>query len=132
RRNVIRTLLGPEAEREYCSIYDESEQRFMYFPEEKRAGVADINLKYSKVLNDLAQKADGQWNASLWHDIRETRKALRNELATVLSAEEIRQFAIRESMTADQLRVDFMFLENPSSKEFESIFDARAEFEEQF
>ena len=116
RRELLRTLLGIESDphEQWANITVDQlvdHGRFAFLSAEKQKQVQEILAKY-----DLTQDSDP----------KKTREKRREELAQVLSPEELYQFDLRDSNAADSVRSRFGGADL-SEAEYKKLFDLRTE-----
>jgi hypothetical protein len=98
------------------------DQRTDFLPDEKQAQFSDIQQKFQEQRQDIYR--DGIFDADDWRKLLQIEKSETAELATFLTPEELIQYQLRYSHTADQLRSDLDMFE-PSEEEFKEIFQLR-------
>ena len=119
KRELIKTLLGIDSDphEQWANITVDQlveQGRFAFLSAEKQKQVRDILAKY-----DLAQDVDP----------KKMREKRREELAQVLSPEELYEFDLRDSNAADSLRGRFGDA-NLTEAEFKKLFDLRKAYED--
>jgi hypothetical protein len=134
RRTLLQRLLGADAltdptfmELDAAAVREQT--TFAFLPEGKRAVVRDFVSRY-QALQD--------WSEAQWKELpsdereareRELRESRRRELATLLTPEEIREFELRDSVTANVLRQQYGG-GDLTEAEFRKLYDLRRDFEE--
>jgi DNA-binding ferritin-like protein len=105
------------------------EQMLDFLPADKQAAVADVIQKYqARMMKDLGQ---GGFDADSMKDITKIQKEMEGELAKFLTPQEIEDYNLRMSNTANMMRFTLASFE-PTEQEFRDIFKQKKEFEDQF
>ena len=134
RRGVLRELLGIEedpnlkwANADLDTLVTEG--RYSFLPAEKQAQVRAIMEKYEAQMEaarsgrgDLALAGNGD-------STRRLREQRQQELAQVLSPEELKELSLRDSNTADSLRGRFGSVDLTEA-EYRTLYDLRKGYED--
>jgi hypothetical protein len=134
KRSLLQRLLGAFAagdatfvELDAASVREQT--AFAFLPEARRGAVRDVVNRY---------QALHEWSETQWKGLpadereareRELRESRRQELAGLLTAEEMREFDLRDSPTADTLRQQYG-AGDLTEAEFRKLYDLRRDFEE--
>ncbi|MDF3056160.1 MAG: hypothetical protein K0R17_375 [Rariglobus sp.] len=100
-------------------------------PPGKRDLLREINEDYNTMISQIQRETRGISLASDEEKIRYLRAEKEAELKTLLSPEELREYEIRSSSTANNLRSDLAAF-GPTEQEFRSLFALRKQFDDQF
>ena len=134
KKALILELLGVDIEEEARKLYggyDYYERTFGFIPKEKREQVRSVQEKFSELEQDIYRKAGGFIDADTQLELRKIAKARSAELAKILTPEEMEQYNLRSSNTANQMRWGLKSFE-PTEEEFRSVFKLRSSFENEF
>ena len=122
-RQTLAALFGPEAEKPAVAQVH-SQARFL--SEGKRQAVSEILRDYEAMQKEARPR--GYSGTSLPSDeekIRYIAEERRKDLAAILSPEEMREFDMRHSSTAQELRWRLGGMQ-PTYEEYQAIYDMRA------
>ena len=126
---TLASLFGPEpASPQSERIHDQAK----FPPESKRLAVSRILSDYEAMEREGRTK--NNYGAELLSDQEKRRfiaEERRNELAAVLSPEELRAYDLRHSQTAQNLRWQLGAMK-PTLEEYQAIFDARRDVDSRF
>jgi hypothetical protein len=135
KNGLLQRLIGPLTGAELASLETgaasvREQNTFAFLPEAKQSAVHELVSRYQA----LRERRETEW-AGLTTDEREAKeKELRDarvrELAALLTPEELREFDLRHSRTADTLREQYGKA-NLSEAEFRQMYLLRADFEAQ-
>lgn len=123
--NLIKTLLGENVYEEISkdSGYpDWTERMFGPIPKELRDKVTEMQNVFQEAQSEIYAKVDGYVDEDTQADLKTLQRKFRDELATLLSPEQVKEYELRSSDTANQLRWDFSSF-GPNEDEFRAIFD---------
>ena len=135
KKSLLQRLLGTEAlaaatfvEADAAAVREQNV--FAFLPEAKQAAVRDLVGRYQA----LHEWSAAQWKGLPSDDIdakeRELRDARRRELAGLLTPEEMREFELRDSVTAGALRQQYG-RGDLTEAEFRKLYELRRDFEAQ-
>jgi hypothetical protein len=127
-QKILKDLLGPSPENSLAATL---RRQVPELSEDKLDQIAQIRERYDEKRQDLYANVRG----SILPDEREKMvaldKAMRNELASVLSPQDLESYELRVSNTANQLRYELTAFD-PNEQEFRALFKLKSAFEEQF
>lgn len=133
KRDLIRELLDIDLNKEMQKIYgygnsDRTEKMLSFLPQEKSDSVKALREKYQTLMQKVYEESDDRNAVETQTQIKNIRAQQKAELAQLLSPEEMRQYNLRLSDTAQSLRHGLLGFE-PSEQEFASLFSIREKFE---
>ena len=120
---LIKELLGADV---YDQMAKESgqpdytERMYGKLDSEQRSKVADMQQKFQEEQSAIYAKADGYIDQDTQKELEALRKKLRGELATVLTPEQLEEYELRSSDTAQNMRWELSSFE-PDEAEFRAI-----------
>jgi hypothetical protein len=129
---LIKELLGKDVYQEMAkeSGYpDFMERQFGNLTAEQREKVQDIQQRFGEMSSEIYAKAEGYIDQDTQADLKKIRKKQRDELATVLTAEQLEEYELHSSDTAQQMKWQLSYFE-PDEKEFRSIFKYKQSLED--
>ncbi len=100
-------------------------------PSEKRDLVRQLNEDYNTMIGQIQRDSRGITLASDDEQLRYLRAERDAELKTLLTPEELREYEIRSSTTANNLRSELSAFD-ASEQEFRAVFTLRKQFDDQF
>ena len=132
---VLRELLGVNYEREINKYFvdtNEDERRLNFVSEEKRQQLLALREEFeAKRERVLREAKDGSLTAEQRDELDKIEAAREQALAGILSPEELQEFELRTSETADRLREELIGF-NPSANEFKEIYDLQKAMDAKF
>jgi hypothetical protein len=133
-QQLIKSLLGADLRRElarYAGEEDFLEANIAFLPPDKQERVAALQEKYSDLEQDVYSRARGLFLDEDQEELKKLQRAREAELAQVLSPEELEEYQLRNSDTANNLRATLTGFE-PNEEEFRKIFRLQKTFDDQF
>jgi len=127
--SVLRELLGLNYEREVNKYFvdtREDDRRLSFLSEDKRPQLLTLREEIEDYRERLLE--GGNTGAPAFRQIDDLRQ---RKLAVILTPEEIKEYELRTSETADRLRTELVGF-NPSEEEFRQLFHLQREFDEKF
>ncbi len=121
--NLIKELLGAdvyETMARESGVPDWTERTYGLLSKEARDQIADMQQRFQEAQSEIYAKADGYIDQDTQAELAAARKKLRAELATVLTPEQLEEYELRSSETAQQMRWELSWFE-PDEKEFRAI-----------
>jgi len=134
QRQLIRELLGVELRTEmarYTDDGDSPERDYTFLPQEKQDHVKSLAEQYSELEQDVYVRAGGLLLDEDLEELKQIQRQRRAELASVLTPEELEEYELRHSDTADNLRGTLGGLQ-PNEEEFRKIFKLQRTFDLEF
>lgn len=136
KQELIARILGPIASK-YAAKYDlwgsgdEADRRLAFLPEQKRGGIEVIREKYHQLEQDATEwDANGAVTDAAQQRIAELRRRERSEIEALLTADELLDYDLRTSPTADRLRAELNGF-HPTEQEFRRLYAQRKAVEDQ-
>lgn len=124
QKNLVETLLGKNVYQEMASdsgMPDWTERMFGPLQPEQREKALAIQQRMQEAVQDLYIKAGYMIDQETQNEVRALRKKSREELATVLSPEQIEQYELRSSDVASNMRYQLGPFA-PDEQEFRAVF----------
>jgi len=134
KKNLIMELLGVDTDEETRKLYgniDYYERTLGFLSKDKREIVKDLQQKYSDLEQDIYRKSEGRIYPEDEAEFKKIRDARHAELAKVLTPQELEEYEVRNSNTANQMRYDLASFD-ASEDEVRKIFRLRDQFESEF
>ena len=132
---VLRELLGVNYEREINKYFvdtNEDERRLNFISEDKRSRVLALRDEFEgKRERLLREAADGKLSESQRAEIDRIEADREEALSKILSREELQEFELRTSDTADRLREELIGF-NPSAEEFRDVYTLQKSLDSKF
>jgi hypothetical protein len=131
-QSAIRQLLGPDsATAEMTRLYQERE--FGDLPPEKMDALQRIMSDYNDLRSQIFAAAG---NGSILLPSDREKLALlaqnqREDIAALLTPDELRQYDLRSSPTAQRLRSQLAYF-NPTEQEFDTLYDLQSQFDQKY
>ena len=130
--DLIKDLLGKDVYQRKAaeSGYPDSlEQSFGSMTAEQRDKVSEIQERYQRMTSAIYEDNDHHVDDDTRKELRAVRARLREELATVLTPEQVEHHELRSSDTASNMRYELRSFE-PNEEEFRAIFKYKQAKEE--
>ena len=121
---LIKELLGKDVYQEMAkdSGYpDYMEQQFGKLTDAQREKVQEMQQRFGEAQSDIQRKTEGFYDQDTQNEIKKLHRKLHDELATVLTPEQVEEYELRSSDTAQQMKWQLSYFE-PDEKEFRAIF----------
>lgn len=133
KRDLIKELLDIDLNKEMQKLYgygqtDRTEKLLGFLPPEKSASVKTVREKYQALMQKIYEEADDNNSVETQAQIKNLRAQQKAELVQLLSPEEMRQYDLRLSDTAQSLRQGLLGFE-ASEQEFASLYGIREKFD---
>jgi hypothetical protein len=132
--SLVRQLLGVSFRAELAKYWSEEDERGLnlaFLPSEKQDAVQAIHDKYTALEEEIYTRARGLFLDEDQADLQKLQKQREAELAQMLSPEELEDYQIRNSETAQNLRTQLTGFE-PNEEEFRKIYRLQKTFDDQF
>jgi hypothetical protein len=129
---LIKTLLGKNVYQEMTkeSGYpDYMERQFGSLSPDIRDKVSDMQQRFQEARSAIYAKANGYIDQDTQAELKAVQKKFRDELAGVLTPEQVKDYELRSSETANQMRWQLSSFE-PNEKEFRAIFEYKQTLED--
>jgi hypothetical protein len=134
QRDLIRELLGVDLRAEMTKYWNEEEyQNFgdEYLPDEKRDQVQALQQKFDDREQEIYARSRGLLLDEDHAALRKIRQEREAELASLLTPDEMVEYQLRHSDTANTLRSQLAGFA-PSEEEFRRIFQLQKSFDDNF
>ena len=121
---LIKTLLGADVYEQISkdSGYpDWTERTYGPLSKEERDKISDMQQRFQEAQSDIYAKADGYIDQDTQAELAALRRKHREELATVLTPEQLREYELRSSEIAQQMKWELSAFE-PTEAEFRAVF----------
>ena len=132
QQELIKNLLGRDVYREIAKDLgqpDWTERMFGPMPEDLRDKVGEMQERFQQATSEIYSKADGFIDQDTQAELKAMRRKFRDELGTVLTPQQVQEYGLRNSDTANQMRWQLGTFE-PNEKEFRAIFDYKQALED--
>ena len=135
KRQVIKQLLGIDIPLDMLPSsgsrdYSAYEVAFRFLPAEKRDAAQTLQENYWQQSDALKAKYNNKRPPEFLEESRQLTDSLRQEMAKILTTQELEDFDIRTSATAKKLSTQLASTFLPTEEEFRQIFRATRAFEE--
>lgn len=134
QRQLIRELLDVDLRTEmarYTNDGDYPERDYSFLPQEKQERVQSLSEQYDELEQDVYSRARGLLVGADLEELKQIQRQRRAELASVLTPEELDEYELRRSDTADNLR-GALGAFRPNEDEFRRIFKLQRTFDLEF
>jgi hypothetical protein len=136
KSELLKDLLGADVDLESRRLaptadYLNEEATLGFLPESKRTQLRELNERYQDLERDLTQKAGGVLTAKDRAELKKLRDQKQTELAALLTPQEMSDYELRNSLTADNMRRRYAGV-SLSEDEFQRIFRLQKSFDDQF
>ncbi|MBT5708698.1 MAG: hypothetical protein HOI66_20470 [Verrucomicrobia bacterium] len=130
RRQTLQSLLGQKIPRkitDLASIFDPFENMLAFLPQSKRDSIMEIQQLMSERMMEAAEEGNNL-EAADWHKVQQEQK---DALAELLTPEELTEYNLRMSNSANMLRSELGGFE-VSEDEFRNLYTLRETFDEEY
>ena len=134
QQDLIRELLGVDFQTEmarYWSTDDDRQRMYEFLPAEKREKLLGLQAKYEEAEQEFYARTKGWILDEDQDQLKTLQKQKEEELARLLTPEELEEYDLRNSSTANTLRTQLNGFE-PSEEEFRKIFRFQKSFDRDF
>lgn len=134
QRALVKELLGVDYRAEMAKYWldvDEQERRYGFLPQDKREKMAALKEKYDELEQELQLRTKGIMIEEDQLLLNKLQREREEELAKILTPEELEEYELRNSGTASSLRSRLNGFQ-PSEEEFRQIFRLQKTFDEEF
>ncbi|MBI5387642.1 MAG: hypothetical protein HZA90_23530 [Verrucomicrobia bacterium] len=131
---LLRELLGLDYEHEQARILgqnDWEERMYGFLPAPKRALLSDLITRFEEQEQDLIAKTRGLMTEEDSAQLKLLQEQRQAEIAGLLTPEELEEFNLRNSDTANNLRAS-LDLFGATEEEFRKLFRLQKEFDDRF
>lgn len=134
QRQLIRELLGVELRWElakYSGEAESQERSYSFLSSDKQAQVRAMSEQFDELEQDLYLQSRGWMLDGDMEELRQLQRQRREELASLLSAEELEEYELRFSETSNNMRSQMSGFQ-PNEEEFRRIFRLQRTFDQDF
>jgi hypothetical protein len=130
KKELLKQLLGADYEKEIAKQFNGPQPKdpLDHLPRETRDKVTELYQKFSEQRSDVYQKAKGSIDATMQNELRVLNRQLHDDLAKVLSPEDLFEFEVRTSEGARNLKYQLEAFD-ATEQEFRAIFKAKQNVE---
>jgi hypothetical protein len=131
RNKMMSDLLGPDGDP--VDVFGDDFRQKMNggLPQEKYKRLMKINSDYSDLKNEIYQSSKGTLMADDYEKLAYLDKEQQADIAESMTPDELFQYQVRQSATANQLR-DKLQAFNPTEDEFLAIFKVQQAYDQQY
>lgn len=132
QNELIKELLGTDVYEQMSkeSGYpDWTERMFGSLPKEARDKVSEMQQRFQEEQSDFYAKVEGYMDQDSQAELAAIRKKFRAELATVLTPEQLEDYELRNSETAQRMKWELSSFD-PDEKEFRAIHSYKQALQE--
>ncbi len=134
QRQLIRELLGVELRWElakYSGEAESQERNYSFLSSDKQAQVRAMSEHFDELEQDLYVQSRGWMLDGDMEALRQLQRQRREELASLLSSEELEEYELRFSETSNNMRSQMSGFQ-PNEEEFRRIFRLQQTFDKDF
>ena len=134
QRQLVRVLLDVDFRTEiarYWNDEDPLERDYSYLPPDKQDRLQSVMEKYQDLEQELYGRSRGLVLAADQEELKQIQRHRRAELAAFLTPDELENYDVRHSETANTMRSQLAGFQ-PSEEEFRKIFRLQKAFDESF
>jgi hypothetical protein len=134
QRELVHALLGVDLRKEmaiYTGEDDYSADDYSFLPAGKQESVRGVADKYDELEQEIFSRSRGLMLDEDQEAIKQLQRERRAELATVLTPEELDEYDLRHSETANNMRTQLAGFQ-PSEDEFRRVFRLQKTFDDNF
>lgn len=124
KSDLLKTLLGENVQDERMADSGAKawyEREFSMVPAEQRNTVRGMRDRYQEITSEIHERAGGYHDQEIQAELKAARKKFNDELATVLTPQQLEDYKLRSSDTASTMRYELSSFE-PNEEEFRSVF----------
>ena len=133
-RQLVKELLGVDLQTELARLWDgddAAERTVGFLPTGKKAQVLALQGRFEALEQEIYERSRGITDDDDQAALRQLEKQREAELAKLLTPEEMQEYELRNSATANSLRYSLNGFE-PSAEEFRNLFSLQKTFDEAF
>jgi len=134
QRQLVRDLLGVDFRAEIARYWNEeasAERDYSFLPPAKQGAAQSITERYDEVEQEVYWRSRGLLLNEDQEELKQLQRQRRAELSAILSPEELDEYDLRHSDTANTMRTQLAGFQ-PTEEEFRKIFRLQRGFEENF
>jgi hypothetical protein len=122
--DLLKSLLGEDVYdqmRKDSGNPDWTENQLGFIPKDLREKVEDINEQMNEDKNDISARSQGNFDQYQQADLHKIEKKYHDQLAAILTPDQLLEWDMRNSDTANQLKNDLSAFD-PNEDEFRALF----------
>ncbi len=122
--DLLKSLFGPDVYEQMAKdsgAIDWMEKQYGFIPKELREKVQDIDQQMNEARQEIYAQNEGNFDAYQQDDLRKVEKKYHDELAKILTPDQLLEWDLRHSDTANQLKNDLSAFD-PNEDEFRALF----------
>lgn len=122
--DLLKSLFGPDVQGQMMKDsggVDWMEKQYGFIPKELRQQVQDLDQQMNEEKQEIYAQNDGGYDSYQQGDLRKVEKKYHDELAKILTPEQLLEWDLRHSNTANQLKNELSAFD-PNEDEFRAIF----------
>ena len=123
-------LLGPDPDRS-ANAHPWLERQYGFLPSDKRESLQKLEQDYNELSGELQQETQGFQTPADKEKARFIAEEKRRDLAALLTPEELKDYDLRNSQTAQQLRWRMTQMD-ATEQEYRAVFDLQKQFDDVF
>jgi hypothetical protein len=131
--DLLKSLLGDDVYQQMAKDSGDTNdwlgRLYSYIPKELREKVQAIETEMNDERQEIYAKTEGYFDPYTQADLRKIEKKYHDQLAAILTPDQLLQWDLRHSDTSNQLKSDLAAFD-PSQEEFEAIFKYKQAEEE--
>jgi hypothetical protein len=131
--DLLKSLLGDDIYQQMAKDSGDTNdwlgRLYSYIPKELREKVQAIETEMNDEQQEIYAKTEGSFDQYTQADLRKIEKKYHDQLAAILTPDQLLQWDLRHSDTSNQLKNDLSAFD-PSQEEFEAIFKYKQAEEE--
>jgi hypothetical protein len=134
QRDLIRELLGVDVRTEMARYYNDDtygEQNDNFLPPAKQEQVQTLVQQFDDLEQDIYSRTHGILLDTDQEDLKQIQRQRKAALASVLTPEEMEEYELRHSDTANNMRSQLSGFQ-PSEEEFRKVFRLQRTFDESY
>lgn len=129
--DLLKSLLGVDVYEQIAKDMgnDWTEKYFAFIPKALREKVQEIDQEMNEERQEIYAKNDGSFDSYQQEDLRKVEKKYHDELAKILTPDQLLEWDVRHSNTASQLKNDLSAFD-PNEDEFRALFHYKQAMED--
>ena len=134
QRALVKQLLGVDLQAEMSRYWvdeDYEERMYGFLPQEKQEALKTVQSKYDELEQQIYARSKGMLLDEDQEQLRRIAKQREAELAQVLTPEELEEYELRNSSTANSMRAQMAGFDL-NEEEFRKIFRVQKTFDNEF
>lgn len=128
KRALLKELLGSDYQKEVAKQYgwgNDADTFTESLPQDVKDKLSELQQKFNEERSEIYRKAKGHIDDETQQDLRKIEKAQRDEMAKLLSPEELFEWQLRNSSVAQNMKYNELEGFEPTEEEFRAVFKAK-------